>query len=95
MTLAAASLDAYEGGTNSTAYGYIPRAVYLTVESATPVTVAMSETLGCTLDLGIRDIMRMMAEAMDMGVLPSQGLVPPPLCLHLPELLNFMVHTRA
>lgn len=57
-------------------------AVDLTVTSATPVTLAISGILGIALDLGMRDKMRMIAEAMESGLFPSQGRVPPPRCLY-------------
>ena len=58
-------------------------AVDLTVTSATPVTLAMSGMLGSAFDFGMREMIRMIAEAMDSGLFPSQGLVPPPRCLQV------------
>lgn len=83
MTLATVSLEAYDCGTKLLAYGYMPAAVDLTVVSATPVAIAMSDTVGKALDLGMRDIIRIIAEATDIGVLLSHGLVPPPICLQM------------
>lgn len=57
-------------------------AVDRTVTSATPVTLAMSDTLGKAFDLGMREMIKITADATDNGLFPSHGLVPPPMCLH-------------